>query len=121
MPFIICNLYGVTSIIMVIEMLFFNSIKRPIVRDGLKLVLTYMLIPLQALGSHLFGLIFLSGAYLGWATIGETLTEWYPFYWLDEFEVGSQEAVIAYCMGFVLLAPTSKLGPLSCVQLLFTE
>ncbi|KAK5996770.1 hypothetical protein PT974_02112 [Cladobotryum mycophilum] len=89
-PFVIFNLYGIYSVLMVIEILLFNSIKRPF-----------------AIGYHLFGLIFFSGLYLGWAAIGKTLTDWYPFFWLDEAEVGSQEAVIFYSIGFVLLAPIS--------------
>lgn len=31
--FVLINLYGVTSVIMMIEILFFNSIKRPFVRQ----------------------------------------------------------------------------------------
>lgn len=62
----------------------------------------------QAIGSHLLGLVFLSGMYLGWAAIGELLTGWYAFFWLDSEQVGSEEAVTAYCMGFVILAPLSE-------------
>lgn len=62
----------------------------------------------QAIGSHLLGLVFLSGMYLGWAAIGKLLTGWFPFFWLDFEQVGSEEAVTAYCIGFVILAPLSK-------------
>ncbi|KAK7419690.1 hypothetical protein QQZ08_010777 [Neonectria magnoliae] len=86
--FVILALYGLTSAIMVTEIFWLNSIKRPI-----------------AIVSHIFGLIFLAGIYLGWAAIGTLITDWYPFFWLDESLVGSQEAVTAYCIGFVLLAP----------------
>ncbi|KAH8675096.1 hypothetical protein BGZ61DRAFT_361294 [Ilyonectria robusta] len=86
--FVIVALYGITSAIMATEVFWLNSIKRPI-----------------AIGSHILGLLFLSGLYLGWAAIGKIVTDWYPFFWLDEDEVGSQEAVTAYCIGFVLLAP----------------
>jgi hypothetical protein len=61
----------------------------------------------QAIGSHLFGLVVSSGLYLGWASLGKYLTGWDAFFWLDKEEVGSEEAVTAYCMGFVLLAPLS--------------
>lgn len=91
---------------MVIEILLLNSIRRPFVstqhrsRDRAD--------PAQAVGSHLMGLVFLSGMYLGWAAMGNLLTGWYPFFWLDKEQVGSEEAVTAYCMGFVILAPLSE-------------
>ena len=65
----------------------------------------------QWIGSHLFGLEFSAGLYLAWAGIGIYLTGWYPFFWLDEIAVGSTEAVTAYSIGFVLLAPISKSSP----------
>ena len=64
----------------------------------------------QALGSHLLGLIFCSGLYLGWAAIGKAMTGWYAFDWLDREQVGSNEAVAVYCIGFVLLSPISELA-----------
>ena len=63
---------------------------------------------LQALGYHFLGLVFNSGLYLAWAAVGKALTGTSPFFWLDEAEVGSKEAVTAYCIGFVCLAPTSE-------------
>ncbi|KAH7131584.1 hypothetical protein B0J13DRAFT_106838 [Dactylonectria estremocensis] len=86
--FIILALYAIPSGLMVIEVFLLNSIKRPV-----------------AIGTHVLGLLFLTGLYLGWATLGHLLTGWFPFFWLDESQVGSQEAVAAYCIGFVLLAP----------------
>ncbi|OAA73001.1 hypothetical protein LEL_08785 [Akanthomyces lecanii RCEF 1005] len=86
--FALFNLYFTPAIVMIIETLFFNSIKRP-----------------QSMGSHLLGLSSLSGLYLGWAALGGYLTGCYPFYWLNPDFVGSKEAVAAYCMGFVALAP----------------
>jgi hypothetical protein len=62
----------------------------------------------QAIGSHIFGLVAFAGVYLGWAAIGKSLTDWWAFDWLDVSKVGSEEAVTAYSIGFVLLAPTSK-------------
>lgn len=93
---------------MVIEILIFNSIKRPFVGAIHTRCHGYKLTMMQAIGSHLLGLVFLAGAYLGWAAIGQLLTGWYPFFWLDAAEVGSEEAVTVYCIGFVLLAPLSK-------------
>lgn len=49
--------------------------------------------------------MFFSGLYLGWAAIGSVLTGVYPFFWLNEDEVGSREAVVANCIGFVALSP----------------
>jgi hypothetical protein len=37
-----------------------------------------------------------------------TVTGWCAFDWLDRGIVGSTEAVTAYCIGFVILAPLSK-------------
>ncbi|KAL6910164.1 hypothetical protein GGI43DRAFT_378157 [Trichoderma evansii] len=84
----ILNLYGIAAIIMIIEILFLNSIKRPF-----------------TICAHIFSLLVLAGLFLGWAVIGKAATNWYSFFWLDQKEVGSQEAVTAYCIGFVLLAP----------------
>ncbi|KPM42174.1 hypothetical protein AK830_g4388 [Neonectria ditissima] len=86
--FVILALYGLGSAIMVTEIFWLNSIKRPI-----------------TIVSHILGLIFLAGLYLGWAAIGTLITDYYPFFWLDASQVGSQEAVTVYCIGFILLAP----------------
>ena len=53
--------------------------------------------------------MFLCGGYLVWAAVGKATTGVYPFFWLDGAQVGSKEAVSAYCMGFVMLAPISML------------
>lgn len=50
----------------------------------------------------------LSGAYLVWGNIGKMVTGCFPYYWMDPAEVGSIEAVTAYSIGFVLMAPVSK-------------
>ncbi|KAH8130553.1 hypothetical protein FP744_10003857 [Trichoderma asperellum] len=88
--FCILNLYGIMAIIMIIEILFLNSIKRPF-----------------SIYAHIFSLLVLAGLFLAWAAIGRAATGVYSFFWLDPQEVGSQEAVAAYCIGFVLLAPIS--------------
>lgn len=62
----------------------------------------------QNIGMHLVGVMACSGLYLGWAAIGKRLTGEFPFFWLDEAEVGSKEAVTLYCMGFALLSQLSK-------------
>ncbi|KAG6007690.1 hypothetical protein E4U21_005651 [Claviceps maximensis] len=86
--FIMINLHAANSFVMVVEMLFFNSIKRPL-----------------SVGSHMLSLMALSGLYLGWAAIGKSVTGEAPFFWMDEAQVGSKEAVSLYSIGFVLLAP----------------
>ncbi|OAA53538.1 hypothetical protein ISF_08699 [Cordyceps fumosorosea ARSEF 2679] len=86
--FAMFSLYTTPALVMIIETMFFNSIKRP-----------------QALGAHFIGLVVLSGLYLGWASLGGHLTGCYPFYWLNPDHVGSKEAVAAYCIGFIGLAP----------------
>ncbi|KAG6030400.1 hypothetical protein E4U41_000105 [Claviceps citrina] len=87
-PFIMVNLHGVNSFIMAVEMFFFNSIKSPL-----------------SVGSHMLSLMGLSGAYLGWGVVGKSVTGEYPFFWMDEAQMGSKEAVSLCCIGFVLLAP----------------
>ncbi|GKT54420.1 hypothetical protein ColTof4_13787 [Colletotrichum tofieldiae] len=86
--FVILNLFGVTSIISLFEIFYLNSIKRPF-----------------AVGAHTLGVIFLAGLYLGWAAIGKLETGADAFYWLNEKEVGSREAVVASSIEFVILAP----------------
>ncbi|KAM0463400.1 hypothetical protein ACHAO4_000114 [Trichoderma viride] len=84
----ILNLFLFVSVLMVIEIFFLNSIKRTF-----------------SVGAHIFCLLVFAGLFLGWAAIGHAATNVYSFFWLDEAQVGSQEAVAAYCIGFVLLAP----------------
>ncbi|KAG5973966.1 hypothetical protein E4U55_000161 [Claviceps digitariae] len=86
--FIMLNLHAANSFLMVVETLCFNSIKRPL-----------------NVGSHMLGLMALSGLYLGWAAVGKSVTGEAPFFWMDEAQVGSKEAVSLYSIGFVLLAP----------------
>ncbi|KAK1995661.1 hypothetical protein LX36DRAFT_724860 [Colletotrichum falcatum] len=86
--FVILNLFGITSIISLFEIFYLNSIKRP-----------------WAVGAHTLGVIFFAGLYLGWAAIGKLETGADAFYWLNEKEVGSREAVVASSIGFVILAP----------------
>lgn len=63
---------------------------------------------IQAIGLHLLGLMVDAAIYLGWAAFGHLVTNWYAFFWLDKSEVGSDEAVTLYSIGFVFLAPISK-------------
>ncbi|KAK1981765.1 hypothetical protein LZ30DRAFT_749833 [Colletotrichum cereale] len=86
--FVILNLFGITSIISIFEIFYLNSVKRP-----------------WAVGAHTLGVIFFAGLYLGWAAIGKLETGADAFYWLNEKEVGSREAVVASSIGFVILAP----------------
>ncbi|KAG6029049.1 hypothetical protein E4U40_000725 [Claviceps sp. LM458 group G5] len=87
--FIMINLHAANSLIMVVETFFFNSIKPALVN----------------VGSHMLSLMGLSGAYLAWGAVGKSVTGEYPFFWMDEAQVGSKEAVSLYSIGFVLLAP----------------
>ncbi|KAF9770335.1 hypothetical protein IL306_012146 [Fusarium sp. DS 682] len=56
-------------------------------------------------GIHLIGIMFFATAYLGWAAFGHLITNYYPFFWLDKNEVGSDEAITLYSIGFVFLMP----------------
>ncbi|KAM0555862.1 hypothetical protein ACHAPJ_006261 [Fusarium lateritium] len=86
--FIILALYTFGSAIMVIEIVILNCIRRP-----------------YTIGLHLLGIMFFAAAYLGWAAFGHLVTDFFPFFWLDKFEVGSDEAVTLYSIGFVFLTP----------------
>ncbi|KAH7473794.1 hypothetical protein FOMA001_g12004 [Fusarium oxysporum f. sp. matthiolae] len=86
--FIILSLYAFGSSVMVFEILVLNSIRRP-----------------WTVGIHLIGIMFLATAYLGWAAFGHLVTNYYPFFWLDKNEVGSDEAITLYSIGFVFLMP----------------
>jgi hypothetical protein len=59
-----------------------------------------------------------AGLYLGWAAIGHSITGWWAFDWLDTSKAGSEEAVTAYCLGFVLLAPMSTSPAPTCIWVL---
>ncbi|TWU71246.1 hypothetical protein ED733_002266 [Metarhizium rileyi] len=86
--FITIHLNAINSCIMIIETCFFNSIKKP-----------------QAIGSSIIGTMVLAGLYLVWGAMGKSVCGNYPFFWMDEEQVGSKEAVSVYCVGFILLAP----------------
>ncbi|EXA38134.1 hypothetical protein FOVG_12132 [Fusarium oxysporum f. sp. pisi HDV247] len=86
--FIILSLYAFGSSVMVFEILVLNSIRRP-----------------WTVGIHLIGIMFFATAYLGWAAFGHLVTNYYPFFWLDKNEVGSDEAITLYSIGFVFLMP----------------
>ncbi|TQV93680.1 hypothetical protein V2A60_004149 [Cordyceps javanica] len=86
--FAIFTLYTMPAIVMIIEIIFFNSIKRP-----------------QKIGSHVLCLSWICAMYLGWAALGGHLTGCFTFYWLNPKFVGSMEAVALYCVAFIGLAP----------------
>ncbi|KAL7821214.1 hypothetical protein V8C44DRAFT_353880 [Trichoderma aethiopicum] len=86
--FVLINLYAVTPGIMVAEVLFLNSIRRP-----------------NGIGGYLFALLVFAALYIGWAFIGHAATGVWPFFFLDAAQVGSTEAVVADSIGFALLAP----------------
>ncbi len=71
--------------------------------------------------SHIFGLMFLCSAYLGWAAFGKILTGHNAFFWMDTELVKYREVVAAYSAAFVSLGPgseyrTSATFPLSLVS-----
>ncbi|KAM3470569.1 hypothetical protein MY5147_006333 [Beauveria neobassiana] len=86
--FSIFSTYTMPAVSMLIETMFFNSIKRP-----------------QNLITHMLGLSGFSVLYLIWGVIGGHLSGCYPFYWLNPMFIGGIESVAAHCMGFVALAP----------------
>ncbi|KAM3432693.1 hypothetical protein MY4824_006430 [Beauveria thailandica] len=86
--FAIFTTYTMPAITMLIETMFFNSIKRP-----------------QSPIKHMFKLSAFSVLYIIWGVLGGHLSGCYPFYWLNPMFVGGIESVVAHCMGFVALAP----------------
>ncbi|CAM1507584.1 Fc.00g072250.m01.CDS01 [Cosmosporella sp. VM-42] len=86
--FVILNLFLIPTLIMVFEILYLNSIRRP-----------------YAVGAHILGIMLFAAAYLGWAAIGQLLTGYYAFFWLNKDNVGSEEAVAAYCILFIVTSP----------------
>lgn len=96
---------------MVIEILCLNSIRRPYVSCCSATQALCSQSILQAVGLHLIGILFFATAYLGWAAFGRLVTDYFPFFWLDKKQVGSDEAITLYSIGFVLLMPISKLAP----------
>ncbi|KAM7195766.1 hypothetical protein V8F20_007336 [Naviculisporaceae sp. PSN 640] len=85
-PFCIVNLWVVTGLIAFAEVLFLNSVRRQVP------------VPI-----HLFMVVFFLGWYLGWAAIGQMLTGYPPFFWMDRKAVGKNEIVAAYAVGFISL------------------
>ncbi|KAH8895834.1 hypothetical protein GQ53DRAFT_854040 [Thozetella sp. PMI_491] len=85
-PFCIINQWGITTLIAMIEILGLNSIKRQV-----------------PVPSHIFGLMFLCAAYLGWAAFGKILTGHNAFFWMDPELVKYREVVAAYSAAFVSL------------------
>lgn len=55
--------------------------------------------------------MFFLGWYLGWAAIGQILTEYPPFFWMDREAMGKTEIVAAYAVGFISMGPAGKSSP----------
>jgi len=69
--FLIANKYGVNSIIAVIEVFFFSSIRRQF--------------PIWA---HIVGLSVLSFLYVGWTFVGYVVTDRYAYFFFDHHRIG---------------------------------
>jgi hypothetical protein len=63
---------------------------------------------IQTVGIYLIAIIFCATIYLGWAAFGRLVTDYCAFFWLDKSEVGSDEAITLYSIGFVFLMPISE-------------
>ncbi|KAK4463947.1 hypothetical protein QBC42DRAFT_322538 [Cladorrhinum samala] len=88
-PYCLINLYCITGLIAIFEILVLNSIKRQV-----------------PVGSHIFFVAFVLSAYLGWAAFGKLFTGEYPFFWMDREEVEKTEYIASYVSGFVSLGLT---------------
>ncbi|KAK4228604.1 hypothetical protein QBC38DRAFT_361521 [Podospora fimiseda] len=83
-PFCLINLYCVTGLIAIFELLILSSIKRQV-----------------PLGSHIFFVAFALCAYLGWAAFGKSFTSEYPFFWMDRDIMKKTEYIALYVSGFM--------------------
>ncbi|KAH8911587.1 hypothetical protein BR93DRAFT_965368 [Coniochaeta sp. PMI_546] len=86
--FWICNLWGFTALIVFIEAMFLNNVKRQAPVIG-----------------HILGLMSLLAAYLGWAAVGKLVTGYSPYFFLDADVVGSRLRIALNSAGFVALGP----------------
>ncbi|OIW28231.1 hypothetical protein CONLIGDRAFT_681207 [Coniochaeta ligniaria NRRL 30616] len=86
--FWILNIWGVTVLIVFVEIMLLNNVKRQV----------------PVLG-HVFGLMALLAAYVGWAAVGKRVTGHSPYFFLDPDVVGSSGWIALYSAGFVALGP----------------
>ncbi|KAJ1334199.1 hypothetical protein MN608_04205 [Microdochium nivale] len=88
-PFVILNLWTITSVIAFIEMLFLNSMRRQ-----------------SPVAAHTAGIIFASSGYILWAAFGKLLTGHSGLFFFDPELMGEQwEAVFAAIVAWLTLAP----------------
>ncbi|CZT42039.1 uncharacterized protein RSE6_01869 [Rhynchosporium secalis] len=83
--FYVMSKYGVNCFIVLLEVIFFSSIKRQF-----------------PVGAHVVGLSLLTFAYIGWAYIGYIVTDKWAMYFLNHKEM-QWEHVIGSWVGFVVL------------------
>ncbi|KAH8649826.1 hypothetical protein BX600DRAFT_554302 [Xylariales sp. PMI_506] len=87
--FSIINIWSITSVIGLMEVMLFNSIRRP-----------------TAVAAHVVGIMFASGMYLTWAGLGRLLTGHSGLFFLDPELMGDvSEATIAASIAFISLSP----------------
>ncbi|KAI4592288.1 hypothetical protein KJ359_011347 [Pestalotiopsis sp. 9143b] len=87
--FSIINVWSVTSIIALAEVMFLNSIRRP-----------------TPVAGHVAGVVLASGVYLAWAGIGRLLTGHSGLFFLDPAKMGNMpEATVAASMAFITSTP----------------
>ncbi|KAK3323843.1 hypothetical protein B0T19DRAFT_214530 [Cercophora scortea] len=88
-PFCIINLWGVTALLAFIEIVYLNSVKRPV-----------------PIPSHISAIVFLLSVWLGWAAFGKILTDHYAYFWMDPEFMEKTEYVAAASVAFVGLGPS---------------
>ncbi|KAI1841110.1 hypothetical protein JX266_012703 [Neoarthrinium moseri] len=87
--FSIINVWSVTSVIGLMEVMFFNSIRRQ-----------------TPVASHVAGMMFASGTYLAWAGLGKLATGHSGLFFLDPSLMGDvKEATVAASLAFISLSP----------------
>ncbi|KAF4626493.1 hypothetical protein G7Y89_g11665 [Cudoniella acicularis] len=82
--FFVFNKFCINSIIALVEIFFFSSIKRP-----------------ETIWTHIFGITFLSLLYVAWAYLGDYFTGKFAYYFLDNTRVGWDNAA-ASIIAFVV-------------------
>ncbi|KAB5545861.1 hypothetical protein GE09DRAFT_1224810 [Coniochaeta sp. 2T2.1] len=82
------NIWGVTVLVVLGEVMFLNNVKRQVPITG-----------------HVLGLAALPAAYVNWTAVGKVMTGRSPYWFLDPDVVDGLSWMVLYAAGFVALGP----------------